>query len=625
MQATSHAAMPSQTDAPRAALRSSLGWLTLALLWVATFALSHGYKGVDHDSRLYILQALGHLYRDTLGQDVFLRFGSQDQFTIFSPLFAAVISWIGVEPAAALLTLTSQLAVLLAAALLARQLMPRHLVPLGVTVLLAIPGTYGAEKIFSCIEPFLTPRMGAEALVLGSLAAALSSRPRLAAALVVAAALIHPVMAAAGVAALLYYYVGIARPRITAAVIAAGLLVLIVAGLVLPPGRFGVIDREWLGLIRGRSSYAFVTTWTLRDWAPVATTLTTLIIGARTLSQQPALLCRVTLLASVSGLVLSSIACDLAHLALFTQLQAWRWQWLAIVSAALLLPATLVASFQNRASGKITALLLATAWIAGATDVALPAAAAALASLALRRWSERAELKWLVWGAGALLMLELLSQLADNLQFLEAHYADPRIPLWIRELASCAADGVAPVAIALLAVWLVRARQGVWPLAGCTALLLALCAALTPDAWRRWTQQQFDPERVATFAPWRQLIPPDAEVFWSESATQVWLLLQRPSYLSVAQTSGMMFSRTTALELERRAKSLEPAIPASNYLVLSGGGAGIAPATSQLEQVCAKSQFDYLVTSARLKRAPLAELPASVWHSSGGLRLYHCH
>jgi hypothetical protein len=152
----------------------------------------------------------------------------------------------------------------------------------------------------------------------------------------------------------------------------------------------------------------------------------------------------------------------------------------------------------------------------------------------------------------------------------------------------------------------------------------AACIALSPDAWRRWSQQQFPPELVAQFARWRALIPPGSDVFWSESALESWVLLERPSYLSVVQTSGIMFSRASALELQRRARALSAIVPEGAYLRLSGGGTGIGPSAGQLEQACATSEFQFLVTPVRLSWRPLTEVPATVWHSSGGLRLYRC-
>jgi len=67
---------------------------------------------------------------------------------------------------------------------------------------------------------------------------------------------------------------------------------------------------------------------------------------------------------------------------------------------------------------------------------------------------------------------------------------------------------------------------------------------------------QFPPQQLARFGGFRERIPPGSNVFWPESPVAVWILLERPSYLSVIQTSGMVFSRPSALELERRADAL---------------------------------------------------------------------
>src|SRR6267142_750798 len=89
---------------------SSLELVVLLLLCVITWALSHGYRGIFHDAGLYTLQALAHRAPASLGQDVFLRFGSQDRFTIFGPLYAAAARLLGMEGAAAALTFALQVA-----------------------------------------------------------------------------------------------------------------------------------------------------------------------------------------------------------------------------------------------------------------------------------------------------------------------------------------------------------------------------------------------------------------------------------------------------------------------------------------------------------------------------------
>jgi len=68
---------------------SRLGLGVVGLLGIATWALSHSYRGIFHDAGLYTLQALARLHPDSLPEDVFLKFGSQDGFTIFSPIYAA--------------------------------------------------------------------------------------------------------------------------------------------------------------------------------------------------------------------------------------------------------------------------------------------------------------------------------------------------------------------------------------------------------------------------------------------------------------------------------------------------------------------------------------------------------
>src|ERR1700694_3272409 len=78
---------PLSADESRPAY-STLEVTVLLLLCVIAWALSHGYRGIFHDAGLYTLQALARLAPAALGQDVFLRFGSQDRYTIFSPIYA---------------------------------------------------------------------------------------------------------------------------------------------------------------------------------------------------------------------------------------------------------------------------------------------------------------------------------------------------------------------------------------------------------------------------------------------------------------------------------------------------------------------------------------------------------
>jgi hypothetical protein len=612
--------------------RKHLGLLVMVLLAAITWALSHHYKGLFHDAQLYTLQALARLSPGSLSQDVFLRFGSQDEYTIFSPLYALVIHWIGTEPAAAVLTFTLQLGLLLAAAVLLRTVVPGTPALVGIALLIAIPGSYGAAEVFTCIEPFVTPRMGAEALTLGSLAAALHGRWRLAWAFLAAAILLHPVMAGAGLAGLLCLHIALPRPKRAAALLALATVLLLVATLAPVDSRFGRFDATWLTLIELRSPYLFLQSWTLEDWSRTAVYLATLAVGATALPPDAAAvpssgrarrLASVALLTGLGGLALTLVACDGLHLVLLTQLQPWRWLWLATVVAALLLPAIAVVCWRAGLPGKTAVVLLVAAWLADSAVLALVAAALAIATPLMTRLRP-GEARLVLYGAAALLLIAAALRIAGNLLFAEVFYIDPQIPLWIRRVMSFVHDGTVPLAVVLLAALLASRPRGMPGLIVLAAVSAATLLALLPEAWAGWTQQKFPPAMQAHFAPWRALIPPGKDVFWSESAPEAWVLLERPSYLSVVQTSGVVFSQAAAAEMQRRAIALGAVVPPGAFLSFSGTGAGIGPTREQLERACATGEFDFLVSGVALSWAPRATLPRAVWRPSGGLRLYRC-
>src|ERR1700722_19374928 len=84
--------------------RSKLIPLSIALLPVTLWSALHGYHGVTGDGQIYAFQAIARLYPN-LTADLYLQNGSQDQFTLFSPVYAWCIGLLGLEGAARLLTL----------------------------------------------------------------------------------------------------------------------------------------------------------------------------------------------------------------------------------------------------------------------------------------------------------------------------------------------------------------------------------------------------------------------------------------------------------------------------------------------------------------------------------------
>jgi hypothetical protein len=156
------------------------------------------------------------------------------------------------------------------------------------------------------------------------------------------------------------------------------------------------------------------------------------------------------------------------------------------------------------------------------------------------------------------------------------------------------------------------------------ALTTGACVCLFPATWSRWTHQQFPASLAARFDPWKALIPHGSEVLWPESPLEAAVLLDRSDYLSTLQTTGVVFSREAAREMQRRANALGAIVPPTQFFLFSGTGMSLGPTPAQLERACGTGEFPFVVTGARLSWPALAEVPQDAWHNSRGLRLYRC-
>src|SRR5690348_8133588 len=94
----------SEPDRPtRAFVISSL--ILIAVLWIAT----RPYHGIVEDARFYALEALRQLHPTAYADELYFRFGSQDQYTIFSRLYAPLAALLGIGWAALLLAILGAL------------------------------------------------------------------------------------------------------------------------------------------------------------------------------------------------------------------------------------------------------------------------------------------------------------------------------------------------------------------------------------------------------------------------------------------------------------------------------------------------------------------------------------
>jgi hypothetical protein len=136
------------------------------------------------------------------------------------------------------------------------------------------------------------------------------------------------------------------------------------------------------------------------------------------------------------------------------------------------------------------------------------------------------------------------------------------------------------------------------------------------------------------FSEWRNAIPAESNVLLlpsQNSAKFAWFTLERPSYLTVDQSSGVVFSRSTALEVRRRSQVLLP-LMYPDWMLLSDissarGGAAARHAPSppltreRLLAICTDPELNFVVAREDVGFEPIRHLMPGRWRN---WNLYDC-
>jgi hypothetical protein len=162
-------------------------------------------------------------------------------------------------------------------------------------------------------------------------------------------------------------------------------------------------------------------------------------------------------------------------------------------------------------------------------------------------------------------------------------------------------------------------------------MVLSLCSF--PAAFKQ-SRTLADAADRREFADWENAIPPAATVLVApirDVGSFVWFTLERPNYLTLDQSSGVVFSRKTALEVRRRSEILQPLMDPTWKILTSlraqAGGArkseaGIRPLTPEkLVQVCADPQLGFVIAREQVGFDPLRHEHAGAWND---WNLYDC-
>ena len=296
-----------------------------ALLGTCMTLLLRRYLGINHDSVVYLGQALLKRAPAIYGQDLFfVHGGSQDQYTLFPWLASHALDWLDPPTLFLLSALFCLIAFAIAGWYCLKALLPpnqRYWAWLG---LICLPTVYGRTVMFSYSEQFFTTRPLAELLCLFAIGLLARSKWFMAAACLALAALFHPLQALAVCVVAWIWAVIRDRRWMHAAWLGVPVLALSFAGVAPFSKLLQRADAAWLAILQDNNPQLYVTRWTSGDFKILIMDILLLGYAAWALDRRFGLWCRAALAGVVIGVTANIILVDTFHLVLPAALQTWR-------------------------------------------------------------------------------------------------------------------------------------------------------------------------------------------------------------------------------------------------------------------------------------------------------------
>lgn len=534
--------------------------ILLLLFLLSVWFFGHPYFGIGHDGLLYAGQALHRLYPAAYGNDLFFLYGSQDEFTLFSPIYAALVDFIGLNAATITLLLAGFGLWIVAVMLLVGGLMHGFTFWLALTFIFALPGIYIPNSGLSYAESFLTARLPAEAFTLFSLAMMLRGKWIYSFTGLLVAFSFHPLMALGG-GVLVGLYVLRNHWKVGVLLVIAGLLLVgILAFVGVGPfdRMFRVMDDKWYQLAVQRLDVTSPLGRQPEDWNPILFSLSLLLAAAFVASGRLRTIFVLVLIVGLGGIALTVISTLFFHNLLLIQLQPWRALWITILFSYIA-AAWLISEFWRRnETYRLLLLSFLTAWF---TLASLGGILSLLVCILFISYAHSG--KDLVVPRYMALPLYFLPFLAGDWWLVSS---------WLDSSAFHGREGSIDYVAATMMVWLVVT---VGAIAAVAVFLLVWCHATNSRKlvhlatvagvlfllgfalafWDRRDEQARYYERAALHDPipsFTRVIPINTVVYWEDDVKMAWLALVRANYASRSQASGRVFSRPAAIEAKRR-------------------------------------------------------------------------
>jgi len=532
----------------------------IATLWLCT----HRYLGIIGDARLYAVQALNAIDPGRFSQDLYFKYGSQDQFTLFTLIYKACIQFVGLAASGIVLILVAHFLWVSSLVYLARTLIQnKPLALVGVATTILLPGS----PVFPYGEAVLTPRLFSEALTMLALGALQRGKVVRTIFLLGVSLPIHPLMTIPGLAVLFVHQT--ARHRLWGlATFACFVACLALAFFGREPfvRLTSTFDPEWLSIVSIRDYFCFILKWGVADWLKTFTTFPlTVYFLIVTKSHVRRFLLEVFIV-TIGGMLVTLIGGDLLHNVFIVDIQPWRATWLlSVVTYLLIAPVVFhIKEIRLSSDSRLTAfLLIVTALLIGLSQFVAPVAfctsALAMITGIVGAWeavSGRA-VPWLPRIVIVALVGIATGFAAVFLFWMFFAFDIPKNELLELALTLGLTAASMGATVILLVFVLNHSTCSLVPASvACLAFALVVVSALNWDQRPPWTKfvetAQAPPDLL------RSLLQPQESVYWEGDVRVPWFLLRRASYFSCEQGTGVLFSRGTALEYERRHDAIEP-------------------------------------------------------------------
>jgi len=572
---------------------------------------SRPYLGVIHDSRFYTIQALSALLPGHFNDDLYFRYGSADQFTLFTLAYKPALAAFGIAKSALMLTIVGQCLWISGLLFLSYSIFWEGRTALiAVTMAVALPG--GA--LFNYGEQFLTPRLFAEGITLWALGSMLRNRPVRALILLGISATIHPIMTLPGLAALFLYQVWARRAwRVLTALAALGLLGVAFAGIEPFARLHESFDPEWFTTVRVRDFFCLLTQWTAFDWLKTANVFVLAALGLSVAQPRQRHFLIVLLAVALGGLAVTLIGGDFLHNVLLVDAQQYRAIWPLAVVANLFVGALFLRicvdiprSVAGAALIFALSMLIISNFIRAAALVAIPMVAVAALTFfweQTRAHSQHARL-CLAICVGMLC--------GTALYFLFCYM------IWLDHWPNLfwqTTRGLGLTAAALIGIVVMLARGSTqWAASRVNIVFAASLLTIAVLGWDQrspWTK--FVETTDVASDSLASLLPEQKSIYWEGDVRMPWFVLKQPSYFSCAQGTGALFFRGTAVTYQHRYDVLR------QFRMLDFGQETSCPPTQESVQLTHEKLASICLhepdLGALVLTKPLPDVPTREWVS----------